>query len=82
MYCSECKIFVEKDFEMGLKSDGKKKILEDNPDETANPTVDAACSKCGNKKAYFAFVQTRASDEAPTKFFKCTKCGKMWRQYD
>lgn len=44
------------------------------------PVLDARCEKCGNKKAYFWTVQTRSSDEAETRFFKCTKCGTIWRE--
>lgn len=45
------------------------------------PVVSAVCKKCGNNKAYFWTVQTRAGDEAETKFFKCTKCEYTWREY-
>jgi DNA-directed RNA polymerase subunit M len=45
------------------------------------PIVDAKCKKCGNGKAFFWTVQTRAGDEAETKFFKCTKCEHTWREY-
>lgn len=43
--------------------------------------VEADCSKCGNKEAYTWEVQTRAGDEPPTKFLKCTKCKHTWRDY-
>jgi transcription factor S len=46
------------------------------------PKMDADCPKCGNKKAYFWLVQTRAADEPETKFLKCEKCGHTWRDYD
>jgi DNA-directed RNA polymerase subunit M len=46
------------------------------------PKMDAECPKCGNKKAYFWLVQTRAADEPETKFLKCEKCGHTWRDYD
>ena len=39
------------------------------------------CPKCGNESAYYWTVQTRSIDEAPTKFFKCTKCQHQWREY-
>ena len=45
------------------------------------PIVAEKCKKCGNDKAYFWTVQTRAGDESATKFFKCTKCNFTWRQY-
>lgn len=48
------------------------------------PVVNEPCREkvCGNDKAYFWIVQTRASDEAETKFFKCTKCGHTRRDYN
>jgi len=45
------------------------------------PIVDAECKKCGHGKAYFWTLQTRSSDEAETKFYKCTKCEHTWREY-
>jgi transcription factor S len=45
------------------------------------PIVSEKCKVCGNDKAYFWTTQTRAGDEAETKFFKCTKCEKTWREY-
>lgn len=45
------------------------------------PIVNEKCKKCGHEKAYFWTVQTRASDESETKFFKCVKCGETRRDY-
>ena len=45
------------------------------------PIINETCKKCGNEQAYFWTVQTRASDEAETKFFKCTKCENTRRDY-
>jgi transcription factor S len=45
------------------------------------PITNAVCPKCSNKEAYFWSSQTRAGDEAETKFFKCTKCKNIWREY-
>ncbi len=39
------------------------------------------CPKCGHNGAYFWEVQTRASDEPATKFYKCEKCRHIWRDY-
>lgn len=50
-------------------------------EEVTNPVVDAECQKCGNKKAEYWEVQTRAADEPATRFHKCTKCGHTWREY-
>lgn len=48
--------------------------------ETA-PLAEEDCPKCGHKKAYYWLVQTRAGDEAETKFLKCEKCSHSWRDY-
>jgi len=45
------------------------------------PEVEMVCPTCKNKTAYFWTMQTRASDEAETKFYKCTKCKFIWRKY-
>ena len=45
------------------------------------PIVNEKCKECGHDKAYFWTVQTRASDESETKFFKCVKCGFTKREY-
>lgn len=50
--------------------------------EEVYPIVEKTCKKCKNKTAYFWTMQTRASDEAETKFFKCTKCEFTWREYE
>ncbi|MCH4814473.1 MAG: transcription factor S [Saccharolobus sp.] len=40
------------------------------------------CPSCKNDEAYFWILQTRRADEPPTRFYKCTKCGKVWREYE
>ncbi len=40
------------------------------------------CPKCGNDEAYYWMMQTRRADEPPTRFYKCTKCGYVWREYE
>ena len=45
------------------------------------PMVAETCEKCGNKEVFFWTVQTRSSDEAETRFFKCVKCDHTWREY-
>ena len=45
------------------------------------PIVAANCIKCGTKEAYFWTAQTRAGDEAETRFFRCTKCKHTIREY-
>jgi transcription factor S len=63
---------------------GKVKIgvvVADEDASEVNPIVQARCPKCDNKEAYFWILQTRAGDEAATRFFKCTKCKHVWREY-
>ncbi len=65
------------------KSENSKKALIEVVDKNVDilPKVDQECDKCNNKKAYFWLVQTRAADEAETRFFKCVKCNHTWREY-
>jgi len=50
-------------------------------EEDIHPIIDIRCPKCKNMKAYFWTMQTRASDESETKFYKCVKCKHTWRVY-
>lgn len=59
----------------------KKEIPIIKKDVKTMPIVVEKCKKCGNDKAYFWTIQTRAGDEAETKFFKCVKCDHTWREY-
>ena len=45
------------------------------------PIVQMKCPKCKNNEAFFWTMQTRSSDEAETKFYKCAKCEFTWRVY-
>ncbi|MEK6926641.1 MAG: transcription factor S [Nanoarchaeota archaeon] len=64
------------------KLEAKKKIaVVSEKDSQVFPVIAASCKKCENEKAYFWTIQTRAGDEAETKFFKCTKCEHTWREY-
>ena len=50
-------------------------------DTSVWPIVSETCPKCGHNKAYYFTAQTRAGDEAETRFFKCAKCKHTWREY-
>ena len=45
------------------------------------PLTKVTCPKCENEDAYWWVQQTRSSDEPPTTFYKCKKCGYTWRSY-
>ena len=64
------------------KIEDKKKIAVINEKDTeVLPKVAEKCNKCGHNEAFFWTIQTRASDESETKFFKCTKCKHTKREY-
>ncbi len=62
------------------KTTARINILE--KDKTGLPITEILCNKCGHKNAYWWMQQTRSGDEPETRFFKCTKCGNTWREYD
>ncbi len=64
-----------------IKEKNKEIVVFKGQQESVHPMVNETCKKCDHSKAYFWTVQTRASDEAETKFFKCVKCDHTWREY-
>ncbi len=79
-YSSKSKMKIKTSEKIGRKQEVA--VIKEK-DVEVYPTIDLekSCEKCGNKKAYFWTRQTRATDEAETKFFKCTKCENTWREY-
>jgi len=63
------------------KIDKKEAVAVIKQEDNIYPIVDMKCSKCKNRKCFFWTMQTRASDESETKFYKCTKCKHTWRVY-
>lgn len=64
------------------KVEGRKQVVVVSEKDTqVHPIITEECKKCGHDKVYFWTVQTRAGDEAETKFFKCVKCAHTWRDY-
>ena len=59
----------------------EKEIAVIEKEVEIHPITQADCPKCGNKEARWWTIQTRAADEPETKFYKCTKCKKTWRDY-
>ena len=77
-YSSKNKIKLISSEKIGEK---KEIAIVSEKDLETLPIVAEKCKKCGNEKAYFWTVQTRSGDEAETKFFKCTNCKNIWREY-
>ncbi len=64
-------------------SEKEKTIIVSEHEVSGLPvTRDVVCPKCGWREAYYWTLQTRAADEPATRFFKCVKCGHVWREYD
>lgn len=83
-HCPRCRYFAKNKIKLKTseKIEEKKKInVISEKDAEVHPIIEQKCTECGNKKAFFWTLQTRATDEAETKFFKCTKCGFTWREY-
>lgn len=84
LVCSSCG-HVEKDLEVAKMKETveeKKGIDVVEKEFETLPLTEAECPKCGNKKARYWLVQTRAGDEPETRFLRCEKCKHTWREYD
>lgn len=57
-------------------------IIEGKEDAGLPTTTDVKCPDCGNQKAYWWMRQLRSADESEVRFFRCTECGKTWREYN
>lgn len=62
------------------KNKGEIPVIEGEKVKTL-PTTKAICPACGNNEAFWWMRQLRAADESEVRFFRCTKCGKTWREY-
>ncbi len=60
----------------------KTVVIETETPKVLPVTRDVICPKCGNGEAYYWIMQTRRADEPPTRFYRCTKCGHTWREYE
>lgn len=85
MGCPRCGYISKDKTELSSSEKTKNKNQEvgvaSGKNKSASPITEKKCKKCGNDKCYFWTLQTRASDEDETKFFKCTKCEHTWREY-
>ena len=82
--CSRCG--HKSDANVNLESSQKIKVKKEvavvtEGENEIHPIVEFTCEKCKNNQAFFWTKQTRASDEAETKFYRCTKCRHTWREY-
>ena len=83
--CGRKKTSKEKKFKIKVsttRSKGKIIVLDKKSKIDVLPKTDISCPKCDNSEAFWWMQQMRAADEAPTRFYKCTKCGHVWREYE
>jgi DNA-directed RNA polymerase subunit M len=85
LHCTSCS-YVEKDTSKGAITDTVESkddlaVVDAAQDMESLPEMEEECPKCHHNKARYWVIQTRASDEAPTKFIRCEKCGHTWRDY-
>ncbi len=55
-------------------------VVVENDQETL-PKTKVLCPSCNHNEAVWWVQQTRSADEAPTVFYRCTKCKHSWREY-
>lgn len=81
--CRSCgKSAFKKTEGIKITEKAKKKEIEVIEDDSPDlPKTDKECPECGNREAWYWLIQTRAADEPPTQFFKCTACKHIWREY-
>lgn len=81
--CASCgrKVGKKPRLKVSEKMEEKGKVAVVKDKDEIHPIVEIKCPKCKSKKAYFWTMQTRSSDEAETKFYRCTECEHTWRVY-
>jgi len=83
MKCRKCGFLKEKEERIVSRIESEEKdipVIEEDV-KGALPTVNVKCPECGNTRAYWWTRQLRSADEPEVRFFKCTSCGKVWREY-
>ncbi len=72
------------DFKISTKTLKKEEglvIVDKRSQKETLPVTTVQCPKCENTQAEWWVQQTRSGDEPPTRFFRCTKCSHVWREY-
>lgn len=90
MQCRNCSNIQDVDSEDMKVTEEKEEdpkdrlnVNEEGSEETARPTTEEECHSCGEDTEHEWWMkQTRASDEPATRFYKCTKCGNVYKEYD
>ncbi len=86
LYCVDCHYEKKvtdnqkKDYVINEDVSDKQELLIDDEKVNAMPTTKGLCYRCGNRELEWWMVQMHRSDEAETRFYRCTKCGNTWRR--
>lgn len=85
LVCPSCG-FVKKMAEIeGYRLSRKPEHKEEPPvvekEQVKLPTTRVTCPSCGYNKAYWWMRQIRGADEPSTRFYRCMRCGRVWREY-
>jgi DNA-directed RNA polymerase subunit M len=86
LVCRKCGHKVMKYKPVEIEEKINKKPIDDDvviieKNEEALPKTKITCPNCGHKEAVWWLRQMRSEDEAPTTFYRCTKCKYSWREY-
>ncbi|MEM3693724.1 MAG: transcription factor S [Candidatus Bathyarchaeia archaeon] len=88
LYCKRCRFKMSKRIEpLRQVSKEKERPIEaisivdiDAQKLRAMPTTDAECPNCSFNEAYWWESQAREEEESGTLFFRCKRCGHVWRE--
>jgi DNA-directed RNA polymerase subunit M len=93
-FCPRCKSILVLNDDMlvcdcGYKEKSELKLREQIPEQkeieiieeehTGESEIPIICWNCGNRGVYYWMVQMSRADEAPTRFYRCKTCKKVWR---
>jgi len=85
--CGEYQDVDEEDFKVTEEKDedpmDRLNVNEEGSTESTRPTTEKECKVCGEEtEQEWWMEQTRASDEPPTRFYKCKSCNQVYKEYD
>ena len=86
LYCASCGYSKDlsndekKDYIIEEDVSDKQDIIVASDKVNTMPTTTGLCYRCGNRELEWWMVQMHRSDEAETRFYRCTKCGNTWRR--
>lgn len=70
---------VDITFSEKVEKNVKIEVVNEQDQIKSLPVTDVECPECHHGKARFWTAQTRAADEAETRFFRCESCHHVWR---